>query len=133
MKLKNITALLCATTTALSVGALGACKKGGSNYDPLNQDQIKIMVSDLGYGTEQIVQIAKAFENTHPGKKVVVEDTVLSSQLISQIEAGSFVGDICMFNDDVLWKKWRSGIMTPLNDVLESIPDGEEKTVEENN
>ena len=131
MKLKKITALLCATTTALSVGALSACKKGGSNYDPLNQDQIKIVVSDLGYGTEQIVQIAKAFENTHPGKKVVVEDTVLSSQLISQLEAGSFIGDICMFNDDVLWKKWRSGIMTPLNDVLESKPDGEEKTVEE--
>ena len=131
MKIKKLTALFCAATTVFSVGALGACKKGNSNYDPLNQDQIKIVVSDLGYGTEQIAQIAKAFENTHPGKKVVVEDTVLSSQLISQLEAGSFIGDVCMFNDDVLWKKWRSGMMTPLNDVVESKPDGEEQTVGE--
>ena len=132
MKMKKLIALLCAGTTLFSVGALGGCDNNKKeNYDPLNEDQIKIMVSNLGYGVEHISQIAKAFENTHPGKSVIVEDTVLSPQLISQLEAGSFIGDICMFNDDVLWKKWRSGMMTPLNDVVETKPDGEDKTVGE--
>ena len=84
MTMKKLTALLCAATTFVS---LAACNNGADGYDPLNQDQIKVVVSDLGYGTEQIHQIAKAFENTHPGKTVVVEDTVLSPQLISQLEA----------------------------------------------
>ncbi len=128
MKLKNIVALL---LTLIMTFSLGACSPKADAYDPLNQDQIKIVISDLGYGVEHFSQIAKAFENTHPGKTVIVEDTVLSPQLISQLEAGSFIGDICMFNDDVLWKKWRSGMMTILNDVVEAIPDGEEKTVGE--
>ena len=127
-KTKNFVALLCAVST---LGSIAACNNNQSGYDPLNQDQIKIIVSDLGYGVEHINQIAKAFENTHPGKSVIVEDTVLSPQLISQLEAGSFIGDICMFNDDVMWKKWRSGMMTTLNDVVEAIPDGEDKTVGE--
>lgn len=128
MKTKNLVAILCAVST---LSSFAACSPKSDGYDPLNQDQIKIIVSDLGYGVEHINQIAKAFENTHPGKTVVVEDTVLSPQLIAQLEAGSFIGDICMFNDDVLWKKWRSGMMTTLNDVVAAIPDGEDKTVGE--
>ncbi len=128
MKMKKITALLCAATTMVS---LAACKPDNDGYDPLNKDQIKIVVSNLGYGTGHIHQIAEAFENTHPGKSVIVEDTVLSPQLISQLEAGSFIGDICMFNDDVMWTKWRSGIMATLDDVVEAKPDGEDKTVGE--
>lgn len=130
MKLKKITAMFCAATSLVSLAACGS-GSGGAKYDPLNEDQIKIIVSDLGYGTEHIHQIAKAFENTHPGKSVVVEDTVLSSQLISQLEAGSFIGDICMFNDDVLWKKWRNGMFVSINDVVSAKPDGEESTVGE--
>ena len=125
--MKKTVALLCAAAMAFSFASCG----GNDTYDPLDPDQIKLVVSDLGFGTDQFYAIAEAFETTHPGKKVEVEETVLSSALISQLEAGSFVGDICMFNDDALWRKWRSGIMTPLDDVLSSVPDGETLTVEE--
>ena len=125
--MKKTVALLCAAAMAFSFASCG----GNDTYDPLDPDQIKLVVSDLGFGTDQFYAIAEAFETTHPGKKVEVEETVLSSALISQLEAGSFVGDICMFNDDALWRKWRSGIMTPLDDVLSSVPDGETLMVEE--
>lgn len=126
---KKFMALACAAlvTTTCSFAACG----GGEKYDPLNMDQIKIVVSNLGFGTDQFHAIAEAFENTHPGKTVVLEETILSSALISQLEAGSFIGDICMFNDDVLWKKWRSGIMSTLDDVVTATPDGESKTIEQ--
>ena len=121
---------------ALSVLSLMTCsftacggKKDG--YDPLNPDQIKLVLPNLGFGTDQFRAIAQAFENTHPGKTVFLEETIVSSALISQLEAGSFIGDVCMFTDDMLWKKWRSGIMTQLDDVVASIPDGEEKTIEQ--
>ena len=98
---------------ALSVLSLMTCsftacggKKDG--YDPLNPDQIKLVLPNLGFGTDQFRAIAKAFENTHPGKTVFLEETIVSSALISQLEAGSFIGDVCMFTDDMLWKKWRS-------------------------
>lgn len=128
---KKFVALACAAlvTTTCSFTACGG--GDGEKYDPLNMDQIKIVVSNLGFGTDQFFAIAEAFENTHPGKTVVVEETILSSAQISQLEAGSFIGDICMFNDDALWKKWRSGIMSTLDDVVAAIPDGETKTIEE--
>lgn len=127
---KKFIALTCAVLTTMTC-SLTACGGKKDKYDPLDPDQIKIVVSDLGFGTDQFFAIAEAFENTHPGKKVVVEETILSSAQISQLEAGSFIGDICMFNDDVLWKKWRSGIMTTLDDVVSAIPDGEDKTIEQ--
>ena len=127
---KKFMALTCAAITAVSF-SFTACGKQGEKYDPLDPDQIKIVVSNLGFGTDQFFAIAEAFENTHPGKTVVIEETILSSAQISQLEAGSFIGDICMFNDDVLWKKWRSGIMSKLDDVVTATPDGEEKTIEQ--
>ncbi|MBQ8685477.1 MAG: extracellular solute-binding protein [Clostridia bacterium] len=125
---KRIFALSCAALLVTSC-SLTACGGTGESYDPLDPDQIKVVVSNLGFGTDQFFAIAEAFENTHPGKTVVVEETILSDALISQLEAGSFIGDICMFSDDALWKKWRSGIMTQLDDVVSATPDGEEKTV----
>ena len=110
---------------------------GGNNerkqpvYDPQSSTSIKVVVKNLGFGVDWAYDIAEAFMETHPGTSVTVEKTVVSEALISQLEAGSNVGDICMFNDDALWNKWRTGMMVQIDDVLESTPDGEEKTVYE--
>ncbi|MDY4895279.1 MAG: ABC transporter substrate-binding protein, partial [Candidatus Borkfalkiaceae bacterium] len=122
---------LAVTYAAILAFSFSGCGKSEEKYDPLDPDQIKVIVSDLGFGTDQFYAIAEAFENTHPGKKVVMETTILSSAQISQLESGSFIGDVCMFNDDALWKKWRSGIMTNLDDVVAAVPDGEALSVGE--
>lgn len=125
---KKFLAVTCAAILAFS---FSGCGKSEGKYDPLDPDQIKVIVSNLGFGTDQFYAIAEAFENTHPGKKVVMETTILSSAQISQLESGSFIGDVCMFNDDALWEKWRSGIMTNLDDVVAAVPDGEALSVGE--
>lgn len=124
------TAACVVSALVLGTATVGCGGSGGETYDPLNQDEIKLLIAELGFGTEMYKEIAKAFENTHPGKKVVVETTVMSSAFITQLEAGGFIGDVCMFNDS-LAKIWRKGLLTPLDDVVESVPDGEEKSVGE--
>lgn len=127
--------LLCTLMAFTMVVPLAACSSTGGRkqpkYDPNSPDSIKIIVSNLGFGVEFAYDIAEAFMTTHPGKSVTVESTVVASSFISQLDAGSNVCDIAMFNDSVLWKKWRTGIMTQLDDVVASIPDGEEKTMAE--
>lgn len=118
-----------AVLAACSVLSTAACQQGGSRYNPRDPKSLKVVVSNLGFGTDWAHAIGKAFENTHPGTTVVVEETVLSSSLISQMEAGSNIGDVCMFNDDALWKKWREGLLTQIDDVVNAIPDGEDKSV----
>ena len=124
----RVVSSLVALSTLLTVAACGG---NGGGYDPLASDEIKVVVSSRGYGTAQYEEIAKAFEATHPGKKVYVESTVASTALTAQLEANSFIGDVCMFNDNALWKLWRSGKMVTLDDVVSAIPDGEEKSVGE--
>ncbi len=128
-KIQKTFALLLGLTTCIS--CFGACKNPNDNYDPANPDQIKIMVSNLGYGYQWTLDIAKAYEATHPGKKVEVEDTVMSSTLISQMEAGGFIGDICMFDDIKIWKYWRDDLMTQLDDVVNATPEGESESIEQ--
>ncbi len=126
--------MVCALLAFAMAAPLAACAPTGREqpkYDPKSPDSIKIIVSNLGFGVEFAYDIAEAFMTTHPGKSVTVESTVVASSFISQLDAGSNVGDICMFNDSVMWKKWRTGIMTQLDDVVASIPDGEEKTMGE--
>ena len=106
------------------------CGSNSQKYNPLNKDQIKVVVSELGFGTEMYSKIADAFEETHQGVKVVFETTVMSSALMTQLEAGGFIGDVCMFNDS-LAKIWRKQLLTPLDNVVNSVPDGEDKTVGE--
>lgn len=121
----------CIISTVLLGSTLVGC--GGNTpegYDPLNQAEIKLVVSELGFGTEMYEKIAEAFENTHPGKNVVFETTVMSSALMTQLEAGGFIGDVCMFNDS-LAKVWRKDLLTELDDVVASVPDGEEKALGE--
>ena len=93
---KTLSLLLCMSA---GVSCFAGCGGGSEKYDPANPDQIKVMVSNLGYGYQWALDIAEAYEATHPGKKVEVEDTVMSSTLISQMEAGGFIGDVCMFDD----------------------------------
>ncbi len=131
MKKSALISLLLVPFCLAGCGGSGGGASAPEKYDPLNKDEIKIVVSDLGFGTQQFHAIAQAFEETHPGKNVVVEETVMSSSLLSQLEAGSSIGDVCMFNDDAIWKLWREGLLTNVNDVMSSIPDGESKTLEQ--
>lgn len=124
-------------TVMLSIFMLGGvfaaagCNQGrpGSHYNPRDPQSIKVVVADLGFGVEWANAIADAFESTHPGTSVEVEDTVLSSSLISQLEAGSQIGDVCMFNDGTLWSAWREGLFTQIDDVVNATPDGEDESV----
>lgn len=124
-------ALAAGMTFGVSLSAAGCSGVSGDQptYDPVSPDSIKVLVSELGFGIEWAKAIGKAFMDTHPGKTVTVEGTVMSSGLISQMEAGGNIGDVCMFNDDALWSQWRKGTMTILNDVVEAIPDGETASV----
>ena len=127
---------VCALMALVMTVPLAACGGGEGErkqpkYDPVSPDSIKIVVSNLGFGVEWAYDIAAAFMTTHPGKSVTVEPTVMSAALISQLEAGSNIGDIAMFNDDALWKKWRLGVMTQLDDVVSATPDGETQTIAE--
>lgn len=131
MKKNFVKSTACALSALLLGSTMVAC--GGTKpegYDPLNQDEIKFVVSELGFGTEMYKKIAEAFESTHPGKNVVFETTVMSSALMTQLEAGGFIGDVCMFNDS-LAKVWRKDLLTQLDDVVASVPDGEEKSLGE--
>jgi len=124
---KKTFALMLAVTACAT--SFASCGDTGEKYDPANPDQLKVMISNLGYGYQWTIDIAKAYETTHPGKTVIVEDTVMSSTLISQMEAGGFIGDVCMFNDDKIWTYWRQDLMTQLDDVVNATPEGEDKTI----
>lgn len=100
-------------------------------YDPASPDSIKIVIPKLGFGIDWLYAIAKAFMTTHPGKSVTVEKTALSSSLMTQLKAGSKIGDIAMFNDDSNWKVWREGLLTQIDDVVNATPDGEDKSIYE--
>ncbi len=122
----------CSVLSAAACGGrLGGGLGGGKKYNPADPKSLKVVVSNLGFGTDWAKAIAKAFERTHPGVTVTVEDTVLSSALLSQMEAGNNIGDVCMFNDDALWSKWRDGLLTEIDDVVNATPDGESKSVYE--
>lgn len=130
---KRILTVMMALFMFGSVSTMAGCNqtRPGSQYNPLDPQSIRVVVSDLGFGTDWLNAIATAFENTHPGTTVTVDKTVLSSSLISQLEAGNQIGDVCMFNDDVLWSKWRDGLLVQLDDVVQATPDGEDKTIYE--
>ena len=128
-KIQKTFALLLGLTTCIS--CFGACGNPNESYDPADPSQIKVVVSNLGYGYQWTLDIAKAYEATHPGKKVEVEDTVMSSTLISQMEAGGFIGDVCMFDDIKIWKYWRDDLMTQLDDVVNATPEGESESIEQ--
>lgn len=124
---KTVVTALATCSVLSAVGCNNGFRRGG--YNPADPKALKVVVANLGFGTDWAKAIAKAFEQTHPGAKVTVEETVLSSSLISQMEAGNNIGDVCMFNDDALWKKWRDGLLTELDDVVSATPDGEDKSI----
>ena len=110
-------------STSPSVGPTGSVNPGLSG-------QLDIVVAQLGYGTEQIEKIAEEFGRIY-GVTVDVRPTVVQSAEISQLEAGGKLGDLCLFTDSSLWNLWREGIAINIDDVVNSTPDGESKTVKQ--
>lgn len=98
-----------------------ACKSGINDLPP---GEIKVLVSNLGYGVDWLYESAKAFENA-TSYKIKIEPIVNSSSIVSQIQAGNHVGDLCMFTDISIWQLWHSNLIQDITDVMESYPEGE--------
>jgi len=123
MKKTKIAAV--ALATLLAATPLASCGPKGGDENTLN-----IIVSNLGFGTDWLEAISTEFERIE-GVEVEWESTINHANMLTQLETGYDLGaDILMFAGvSAIWETMRLGLMTNINDVWNSTPDGETQTI----
>lgn len=118
-------ALILAFTSFAGCGDTSGVIAGGGG----TAGELDIVIANLGYGTEMLVKIAEEYGNI-TGVTVNVESTVVQTSLVSQLEAGAKIGDICCFTDWGMYENYRSGKAIEITTgVMDQKPQGEELTV----
>ena len=121
---KKIVCIALAAVTVFPVAACGKPKRPRS-------ETLTITVSNLGFGTAWLDAIAKEFENAY-NVSVVVTPTIIQGSLLTQLETGYQLDDLCMFAGvSAVWDTMRKGKFMEIDDVWSSTVDGESKTIAE--
>ncbi len=87
--LKRVLAVACAT--AMVMGALAGCGKGGSQGEKVDntvedKTNLKIMIMAKGYGSAWLEELAKAFEAKNEGVKVTITPVLSSDVMRSDVK-----------------------------------------------
>ncbi len=121
---KKIACIALAAVTVFPVAACGGPKRPRS-------ETLTITVSNLGFGTAWLEAIAEEFENIYD-VDVVISPTIIHSSLLTQLETGYQLDDLCMFAGvSSIWNTMRKGKFMQIDDVWSSTVEGEDKTVAE--
>lgn len=131
MKLKNLGSTLLATSMILCMAACtpGEHNPGGNKGKPTGS--ISITVSELGFGTQWLKNMAKEYES-QKNIKVRVTPSYISGEIVSQLESETLEADIIMpLAGGTLYKFQDSGRFADLSDVYNTIPEGEDKAIKD--
>lgn len=122
--MEKIACIALAAVTVFPVAACGGPKRPRS-------ETLTITVSNLGFGTAWLEAIAEEFENIYD-VDVVISPTIIHSSLLTQLETGYQLDDLCMFAGvSSIWNTMRKGKFMQIDDVWSSTVEGEDKTVAE--
>ncbi|PWM20841.1 MAG: hypothetical protein DBX97_03120 [Collinsella tanakaei] len=95
-----------------------------------NAVKLKVVVFDGGYGLQVWERLADEYEKTNKDVSISVETTIDAESDLNKISTGIHVADLYTgtwaIND-----RGRRGDFLPLNDVYESIPNGESLSIKE--
>ena len=112
----------------LSVFAAAGCS-GGEEND--GKQTLKITVSNLGFGTKWLYEIADAFEEIYD-VNVKITSTVIATDLLKQLETGYQLDDLCMFaGANYVWTPLRKGMYIQIDDIWNTTIEGESCTIAE--
>lgn len=130
---KRIIALLL-TLCMLATVIVGCGAKQGSEGHVSSggalSGEISICIFNGGYGTEWLEKVAESYQAINPGAKIKITTTVTPEDTRTLVESGKSNFDIVMLNID-FFNVASKNKLEPLNDVYETIPDGESKTIAE--
>ena len=131
--MKKLVSLLLALVMVLSLAACAGQNNGGINAG--NQGggngpsgTLRIAVANFGYGTDWLQSLAQVYMAKNRNAKIIVEGTVIPYQLLQQIEGGFTKYDIFFGTAELHYK---SEYFVELSDLYASVPEGENKTIEE--
>ncbi len=121
-KMKKMMA--CTLSAMLLAGVATGC--GPTKSD---EDTLTITVSNLGFGTEWLDKLEVEFERIYD-VEVKIEPTVITDKLLTQLEAGYQMDDLCLFAGvSAAWDTMRLGCFTQIDDVWASTPEGDSQTI----
>ncbi|MDR1092680.1 MAG: extracellular solute-binding protein [Clostridiales bacterium] len=134
MKKKLICLLLVLTASVLTacgdIGALGPGRSGVGG-DGEASGNLTVLALDAGYGLEWMREAADLYMVTNKKVKITVKTTVETLAEVAKVEAGNiYIGDV-FYANTTLVKAGENGYSLPLDDVYDSKPHGEDKTVAE--
>lgn len=102
---------------------LTACEKGSKKS---REDTLRITVSDIGFGTNFLYEIADEFERMYD-VSVEITPTVVAGDLLSQLEADYVLDDLCLFGGvNGCWEMIRQGKFVNLDDIWNSVAESDE-------
>ncbi len=103
------------------LGAVGCGVGGGDN----GKRTLTITVSNLGFGTKWLDKISDEFEKIYD-VNVKWTPTIIAKDLLTQLETGYKLDDLCMFAGvDYVWTPLRKGMYENLDDIWNATVEGE--------
>ena len=123
---RTLACALCAIMMAVPLGCNSV--GGGRGHD---KDTLTITVSNLGFGTNWLREIAKSFESAY-NVTVKINSTVITSQLLSQLENNYPMDDLCFFAGvSAAWSTMRKGKFEVIDDIWAATVEGEDVPISE--
>lgn len=110
----------------VALGCFAGCKNGGEAANTLT-----IRIANMGFGVEFLERIAEEFEKIY-NVDVDVKSTVIIDSDLTKLETGYEMEDIFFCSGSFkAWETMQLGKFEMIDDVWESIPEGEEKPLKE--
>jgi len=133
--MKKSTKLLSLALALGMTASMVACNNptqgpGGGNYETGLQGELTVLAMDKGYGLVWLNSIIDAYEANNPDVKVTIKPTVQEDTELSKIEQGIYVGDL-VYGTVVTNSRGRNGYFINIEDVYNTTPAGETKTIKE--
>ena len=132
MKLKNLGSTLLAAAMLFGMTACNTDgNRPGGGGGGGTAGSISIMVSELGFGTQWLKNMAEEYEK-QKNVKVRVNPSYISGEIVSQLESETLEADIIMpLAGGTLYKFQNAGRFAELSDVYNTIPEGEDKPIKD--
>ncbi len=130
---KKVMAFMLTVVMLLPVAACGngqTVNQGDSASDSGLSGTLNIVVADFGYGINWLKAVAQVYMAQNKNVSIKVEGTVVPHQLLSQIEGGLDTYDIFLGTSGPEGMGKGGGFIC-IDDVMEMVVKGEEKTVRE--
>jgi len=130
MKTRIRKVLILTTFIFLFISLFGCNEKALKKKKKQSGDSLTIMCFKGGYGTDYLVEMAKAFEVMY-GIDVDIEYTVIPSSITSQVYAGVYTADLVHSTTNMSYAGMQNFVLD-ITDVVKSTPNEfETKTIEE--